>query len=120
MPKAASSSKTTKSATRAAKEKPVKEKKEPRAPSAWQLFCEKNRPAWKEANPDAKGNEWMKALGDMWKDSPENPNRGKEPKTKKKKSKKSGVDAAPKDAASSSPPSSSPGHEVDVGASSDY
>ncbi|THU86865.1 hypothetical protein K435DRAFT_804755 [Dendrothele bispora CBS 962.96] len=73
MPKA-TSSKTTKAATKTAKEKPAKVDKEPRAPTPWMLFCQKNRAAWKQANPDAKGNEWMKALAEQWKDSPENPN----------------------------------------------
>ncbi|THU81916.1 hypothetical protein K435DRAFT_784822 [Dendrothele bispora CBS 962.96] len=111
----ATSSKTTKAATKTAKEKPAKVDKEPRAPTPWMLFCQKNRAAWKQANPNAKGNEWMKALAEQWKDSPENPNRGKEPKSKKKS--RTTLDVVAKDAASSSPPASSPRDEL---ASSDF
>ncbi|THU87775.1 hypothetical protein K435DRAFT_804009 [Dendrothele bispora CBS 962.96] len=50
-------------------------------------------------NPDAKGNEWMKAFAEQWKDPPENPNRGKEPNTKKKD--RTTLDVMAKDAASS-------------------
>ncbi|THV00073.1 hypothetical protein K435DRAFT_776735 [Dendrothele bispora CBS 962.96] len=104
MPKA-TSSKATKAAMKTVKEEPAKIDKEPCALTLWMLHL----------NPDAKGNEWMKALAEQWKDPPENPNRGKEPNTKKKN--RTTLDVVAKDAASSSPPASSPRDEF---ASSDF
>ncbi|KAJ7883221.1 hypothetical protein B0H14DRAFT_3433087 [Mycena olivaceomarginata] len=62
--------------------------------SAYNIFISKELKIWKEANPEAKQSEGMKAVAVLWADSPENPKRGqpvtkrapkaKEPKAEKK------------------------------------
>ncbi|KAJ7661338.1 hypothetical protein DFH06DRAFT_373060 [Mycena polygramma] len=60
-----------------------------RAPSAYNIYVSENLKKWNEANPDKK-KQGMAAVAAMWKDAPENPNRGKTvekraPKAKKEK-----------------------------------
>ncbi|KIK70460.1 hypothetical protein GYMLUDRAFT_209628 [Collybiopsis luxurians FD-317 M1] len=100
MPKAASD-KTTKAATSKANGKTGE--KEKRGPSAYNLFVAKHMSEWKAANPGAKNKDAMKAIGAMWADSEENPNRGKPTKKKSK---------ARKATASSSPTSSHPASDA--------
>lgn len=72
-----------------------------RAPSAYNLFVQAKMKEWKENNTGAPIKEAMvevgahtstflfvsrsRQIGAMWRDAPENPNRGKEPKSRKPK-----------------------------------
>lgn len=96
-----------------------KEDKPKRAPSAYNLFVQAKMKEWKENNPGAPVKEAMsevyarihppscisrpRQIGVLWRDAPENPNRGKEPKSRKPKA--SGD--KPKKAAKKPPPKSS-------------
>ncbi|KZP20680.1 hypothetical protein FIBSPDRAFT_954374 [Athelia psychrophila] len=87
----ASTDKSTKSATKDANArtkapKAEKEKKEKRAPSAWNIYMGEHLKTIKEATGKT-GPEAMKEVAALWKDAPENPNRGKEPKARKPKAK---------------------------------
>ncbi|KAF5328139.1 hypothetical protein D9758_016722 [Tetrapyrgos nigripes] len=108
MPKVPSTSTSSKSSSKATKDKPAGEKKQKRPPSAYNLYIKNNSAKWKEENPGKKQSEMMKEMAVLWKDADENPNKGREPKPKKKKSDSARATVA-KDAASSSPPPSSPG-----------
>ncbi|KAF5351414.1 hypothetical protein D9758_013509 [Tetrapyrgos nigripes] len=99
---------SSKSSSKATKDKPAGEKKQKRPPSAYNLYIKNNSAKWKEENPGKKQSEMMKEMAVLWKDADENPNKGREPKPKKKKSDSARATVA-KDAASSSPPPSSPG-----------
>jgi len=103
----------TKTATQDATEqktrrsKADKEEKPKRSPSAYQVFVKANLKAWNEANP-GRSKEIMSQMALLWKDAPENPNRGEgkarkpkepsskpskaAPKSKKKATKKSEAD----------------------------
>ncbi|KIP05429.1 hypothetical protein PHLGIDRAFT_36458 [Phlebiopsis gigantea 11061_1 CR5-6] len=81
MAKTATETKTRK-ATKAATAKPTKAK---RAPSAYNLWMKDNLKLYKEKNPGTAQKDAMKAVGAMWRDAPENPRRGEEPKTRTKK-----------------------------------
>ncbi|KAF8920582.1 hypothetical protein CPB85DRAFT_1428660 [Mucidula mucida] len=96
MPKAPSTS-----ASKSKKSGTDKENKTKREPSAYNKFVSAQMPIYKAANPDVNPKTALKEVSGMWRDSEENPNRGKPVKSKKKKV----VDALP--ASSSSPPSSS-------------
>lgn len=79
-----------------------------RAPSAYNLFVQAKMKEWKENNPgvphkEAMGEVYAHAstfilpsrspqIGALWRDAPENPNRGKEPKPKKPKADKPAKD----------------------------
>ncbi|KAG1720713.1 uncharacterized protein EDB91DRAFT_1177422 [Suillus paluster] len=79
---------TTKAATKRANAKTSKADKEDkpkRAPSAYNLYVQAHMKEWKEANPGAPIKEAMSEIAVMWRDAPENPNRGKEPKARKPK-----------------------------------
>lgn len=72
-----------------------------RAPSAYNLFVQTKMKEWKENNPGVPIKDAMsevyahtstfqsvsrsRQIGAMWRDAPENPNRGKEPKARKPK-----------------------------------
>jgi hypothetical protein len=78
-----------------------KEDKPKRAPSAYNLFVQVKMKEWREDNPGAPVKEAMvevcahtstllsvsrsRQIGKLWRDAPENPNRGKEPKSRKPK-----------------------------------
>jgi len=84
MPKAATETKT-KAATKSANTKPKEGKtKTKRAPSAYNLFMAEHLKKWREENPGQPHKSGMSAVAALWKDAPENPNRGKEPGEKKK------------------------------------
>ncbi|KAG6889082.1 hypothetical protein C0995_003935 [Termitomyces sp. Mi166 len=79
----------TKTATKAANDKKTRPKadkadKPKREPTAYQLFCKKHMKAWNDANP-GRAKEAMSQMAKLWKDAPENPNRGAEPKARKMK-----------------------------------
>ncbi|KAG2071152.1 hypothetical protein BDR04DRAFT_1098844 [Suillus decipiens] len=79
---------TTKAATKRANAKTSKADKEDkpkRAPSAYNLFVQSHMKEWKDAHPGAPIKEAMSEIAAMWRDAPENPNRGKEPKPRKPK-----------------------------------
>ncbi|KAI9568157.1 hypothetical protein HD554DRAFT_776644 [Boletus coccyginus] len=79
---------STKTATKRANAKTSKQDKEDkpkRAPSAYNLFVQAKMKEWKENNPGAPIKEAMAEIGAWWRDAPENPNRGKEPKSRKPK-----------------------------------
>ncbi|KAI0073155.1 hypothetical protein K474DRAFT_1649945 [Panus rudis PR-1116 ss-1] len=78
----------TKAATKSANAKSSSEGKPKRAPSEYNKFMAANLKPWREANPGKSVKDSMKAVAAMWKDAPENPNRGQEPKSKKKAPKK--------------------------------
>ncbi|KAG8213491.1 hypothetical protein J3R82DRAFT_12030 [Butyriboletus roseoflavus] len=83
---------STKTATKRANAKTVKQDKEnkpKRAPSAYNLFVQAKMKEWKENNPGVPIKEAMVEIGALWRDAPENPNRGKEPKSRKPKANKS-------------------------------
>ncbi|KAF5359823.1 hypothetical protein D9756_003653 [Leucocoprinus leucothites] len=84
MPKAASikSSKSSKQAVRATKPAVAKVEKPKREPSAYNLFCKKHMKEWIAAHP-GRAKEAMAHMALLWKDAPENPNRGKGPKAKR-------------------------------------
>ncbi|THH17907.1 hypothetical protein EW146_g2998 [Bondarzewia mesenterica] len=92
---------TTKAATRRTNNKTVRSTeagaKPKRAPSAYNLFVQANMKPWLEANQGKSVKEAMVHIGSMWRDAPENPNRGKEQKPRKpratKASKKKAEDA---------------------------
>ncbi|KAH8092632.1 hypothetical protein BXZ70DRAFT_909419 [Cristinia sonorae] len=74
----------TKSATRSANTKP-RGSGGKRAPSAYNKYVAENLKTWREANPDRPVKEAMAAVAAQWRDAPENPNRGQEPKKRTKK-----------------------------------
>ncbi|KAK0223572.1 hypothetical protein IW262DRAFT_1367907 [Armillaria fumosa] len=110
--------KTIKAASKASKTKTVKEAKTPREPSKYQQFMSVQLKLWKEQNPGRAPTDAMKEVRSssclyltirayiqvavIWRDSPENPNRGKAPRPKQKKAAKPGSSSEP-----SSPPRSS-------------
>ncbi|KAK0194128.1 hypothetical protein F5146DRAFT_1134898 [Armillaria mellea] len=104
MPKATKDS-SVKVASKPSKTKTVKEVKTPREPSKYQQFMSVQLKLWKEQNPDRSATDAMKEVAVIWRDSPENPNRGKAPRPKKKKAAKPGSSSEP---SSSSSPSRSP------------
>ncbi|KAF9045834.1 hypothetical protein BDZ89DRAFT_1056730 [Hymenopellis radicata] len=78
-----------------------KENKTKREPNVYNKFVSAQLPIYKAANPGVDSKTAFKEIAVMWRDSEENPNRGKPVKSKKKKV----ADALP--ASSSSAPSSS-------------
>ncbi|THH29465.1 hypothetical protein EUX98_g4712 [Antrodiella citrinella] len=56
-----------------------------RAPSLYNKYVAENLKTWREANPDRPVKEAMSAVAAQWRDAPENPNRGQEPKKRSKK-----------------------------------
>ncbi|KAG6370751.1 hypothetical protein JVT61DRAFT_10953 [Boletus reticuloceps] len=79
---------STKTATKRANAKTSKQDKEgkpKRAPSAYNLFVQAKMKDWKENNPGVPIKDAMAEIGALWRDAPENPNRGKEPKSRKPK-----------------------------------
>ncbi|KAH7884249.1 hypothetical protein F5I97DRAFT_2035588 [Phlebopus sp. FC_14] len=78
---------TTKVATKRAntKSKAEKEDKPKRSPSAYNLFVQAKMKEWKANNPGAPIKGAMSEIAAQWRDAPENPNRGKEPKARKPK-----------------------------------
>ncbi|KAK0500092.1 hypothetical protein EDD18DRAFT_1459884 [Armillaria luteobubalina] len=97
--------KAIKAASKASKTKTVKEAKTLREPSKYQRFMSVQLKLWKEQNPDRAPTDAMKEVAAIWRDSPENPNRGKAPRLRKKKAAKPGSSSEP--SSSSSPPCSS-------------
>jgi len=89
MPRSATET-TTKAATKKANTKTAKEPKakSKRAPSAYNLFMGEHLKAWRADHPGTQVKEAMSAVAAMWRDAPENPNRGKEPAAKKPKAAK--------------------------------
>ncbi|KAL0953104.1 hypothetical protein HGRIS_004375 [Hohenbuehelia grisea] len=80
MPKAASDSKKASSA------KGKKDtKKDKRAPTAYNLFVKANLQPWRAANAGKTPGEAMAHMAALWREHPDNPNRGKEPKARKPK-----------------------------------
>ncbi|KAG5651403.1 hypothetical protein H0H81_008761 [Sphagnurus paluster] len=92
----------TKTATKEANDKKTRKPKADKAdkpkrePTAYQLFCKANMKKWNDANP-GRAKEAMGEMARQWKDAPENPNRGAEPRARKPKEPK--AKAAPKKAA---------------------
>ncbi|KAL1756098.1 hypothetical protein FB107DRAFT_248465 [Schizophyllum commune] len=87
MPKAATESKT-KAATAKANAKPLSDgttENVVREPSIYNQYMKANLAPYKERNPGVPHREAFTAVAAMWRDAPENPNRGKEPKPKKTK-----------------------------------
>ncbi|KAJ3717281.1 hypothetical protein DFJ43DRAFT_1099642 [Lentinula guzmanii] len=111
MPKAPSAS-VSKAATKSVKTKTSKDPKEKRPPSAYNIFVAEKMKSWKADNPGANAKDAMKAVGAMWANAEENPNRGKPPKSKKAKTPKNTSNVP----ASSSQPASD---ENDVPSSDD-
>ncbi|KAL4064568.1 hypothetical protein V8B97DRAFT_1984890 [Scleroderma yunnanense] len=62
-----------------------KEDKPKRQPTAYNLFVQAKMKEWKTKNPNAPIKEAMIEIGQLWRDAPENPNRGKVPKPRKPK-----------------------------------
>ncbi|KAJ3869232.1 hypothetical protein EV359DRAFT_76928 [Lentinula novae-zelandiae] len=87
MPKASSTS-TSKAASKGANAKTSKAPKEKRPPSAYNIFVSEKIKSWKASNPKANAKDAMKAVSVMWASAEENPNRGKPPKSKKAKTPK--------------------------------
>ncbi|KAK0236253.1 hypothetical protein EDD85DRAFT_839962 [Armillaria nabsnona] len=104
MPKSIKDS-SVKAASKVSKTKTAKEDKTPREPSKYQQFMSVQLKLWKVQNPDRSATDAMKEVAVIWRDSPENPNRGKAPRPKKKKTAKPGSSSEP--SSSSSPPRSS-------------
>ncbi|KAI0790058.1 hypothetical protein C8Q75DRAFT_763787 [Abortiporus biennis] len=69
----------TKTATKSANTKP-RGGGGKRQPSAYNKYVAENMKVWREANPDRPVKEAMAAVAAQWRDAPENPNRGQEPK----------------------------------------
>ncbi|KAK0485024.1 hypothetical protein IW261DRAFT_1460004 [Armillaria novae-zelandiae] len=92
---------SVKTTSKASKTKTFKEVKTPREPSKYQQFMSVQLKLWKEQNPDRAPTDAMKEVAVIWRDSPENPNRGKAPRPRKKKAAKPGSSSEP---SSSSPP----------------
>jgi len=80
MPKAAST-KTKSAANPKQPSKFTRADKPKREPSAYNLFCKKHMKEWIAAHP-GRAKEAMSHIALMWKDAPENPNRGKASKAK--------------------------------------
>ncbi|KAG6844647.1 hypothetical protein H0H87_005098 [Tephrocybe sp. NHM501043] len=84
----------TKAATKTANDKKTrtpkadkadKADKPKREPTAYQLFCKAHMKKWNDENP-GRSKEAMGMMAKLWKDAPENPNRGGgEPKARKPK-----------------------------------
>ncbi|TCD64354.1 hypothetical protein EIP91_004223 [Steccherinum ochraceum] len=74
----------TKTATRSANSKP-RGTGGKRAPSAYNKYVADNLKPWRDAHPDRPVKEAMAAVAAQWRDAPENPNRGQEPKKRTKK-----------------------------------
>ncbi|KAJ3532142.1 hypothetical protein NM688_g7467 [Phlebia brevispora] len=72
---------------RGATEAPTKTKA-PRAPSAYNLFMKERLKPYREANPGTSNKDAMKAIAAQWRDAPENPNRGLDPKARTRKAPK--------------------------------
>ncbi|KAF8548352.1 hypothetical protein OG21DRAFT_1471317 [Imleria badia] len=94
----------TKAATKRANAKTSKQDKPKRAPSAYNLFVQAKMKEWKENNPGAPNKDAMVEIGALWRDAPENPNRGKEPKSRKPKA---NADKPPTKVTKKPPPKSS-------------
>ncbi|KDR69001.1 hypothetical protein GALMADRAFT_215335 [Galerina marginata CBS 339.88] len=58
-----------------------------REPTAYQIFCKEHMKKWNEDNP-GRAKEAMSHIAAMWKDAPENPNRGQDVKSRKPKAPK--------------------------------
>ncbi|KAJ3566072.1 hypothetical protein NP233_g7235 [Leucocoprinus birnbaumii] len=86
MPKATTtkSTKKSKQAVKATKPAADNAEKPKREPSAYNVFCKKHMKEWIAAHP-GRAREAMAHMALMWKDAPENPNRGKTAKTKRSK-----------------------------------
>ncbi|TFK35249.1 hypothetical protein BDQ12DRAFT_322952 [Crucibulum laeve] len=63
------------------------EVKTPREPTAYQRFCKENMKKWIEENP-GRTKEVMTQVALLWRNAPENPHRGQEPKPRKPKAPK--------------------------------
>ncbi|KAG2107421.1 uncharacterized protein F5147DRAFT_697198 [Suillus discolor] len=90
-----------------------KEDKPKRAPSAYNLFVQAHMKEWKEAHPGAPIKEAMAEIAAMWREAPENPNRGKEPKPRKPKA-AAGAPKASRKKKQTPPPSSDAENTGDV------
>ncbi|KAF7309245.1 hypothetical protein MIND_00294800 [Mycena indigotica] len=75
----------TKKTTKSDKKAPDAAEKPKREPSAYNKFVKENMKPWREANPDKTAKDAMAAVAGMWRDAPENPNRGKSPKKRQAK-----------------------------------
>ncbi|EGN98628.1 hypothetical protein SERLA73DRAFT_181183 [Serpula lacrymans var. lacrymans S7.3] len=81
---------TTKTATKRANAKTSRAKadksdKPKRAPTAYNLFVQSHMKPWLEAHQGKTVKDAMVEIGALWREAPENPNRGKDPKAKKAK-----------------------------------
>ncbi|KAI0067217.1 hypothetical protein BV25DRAFT_1819526 [Artomyces pyxidatus] len=80
---------TTKTATRRANAKTTRTKdgatKTKRAPSAYNNFVKAHMSKYLAENQGKTNRDAMTYIGALWKDAPENPNRGKEPVARKPK-----------------------------------
>ncbi|EIW84438.1 hypothetical protein CONPUDRAFT_163573 [Coniophora puteana RWD-64-598 SS2] len=78
----------TKTATKAANQrtkKADKADKPKRPPSAYNLYVRAHMKPWLEQHQGSTNKDAMVAIGAMWRDAPENPNRGKAPAARKPK-----------------------------------
>ncbi|KAL1744225.1 hypothetical protein HDZ31DRAFT_64274 [Schizophyllum fasciatum] len=95
MPKTASESKS-KAATAKANAKPLKDGagagNVAREPTAYQKFMADNLKSYKERNTTLSHKEAFSAVAALWRDAPENPNRGKEIKPRAPKKRKAELD----------------------------
>ncbi|KZS86870.1 hypothetical protein SISNIDRAFT_342097 [Sistotremastrum niveocremeum HHB9708] len=79
---------TTRKARKEATEKPTKETKTKRPPSAYNQYMKDNLPGYKKENPDKSHKEAFAAVAQQWADAPENPKRGQTAAEKENKPKK--------------------------------
>ncbi|KAJ7058243.1 hypothetical protein C8F01DRAFT_1150148 [Mycena amicta] len=57
--------------------------------NCYQLYVQREMLLWRQANPHLSHTEGMHDIGQQWRDTPENPNRGNSPIRKNRKTKKS-------------------------------
>ncbi|TRM62154.1 hypothetical protein BD626DRAFT_67981 [Schizophyllum amplum] len=105
MPKTATES-TIKAATKGFIGKPLKDASTDNTTkerSEYQKYIAAHLKPWRVDNPGKTAAEAMKAVAAMWRDAPENPNRGKEPRRRAPKKKKSEARATPNPRTRTSP-----------------
>ncbi|KAH7920883.1 hypothetical protein BV22DRAFT_1039284 [Leucogyrophana mollusca] len=76
---------STKAATKRANTKSSQADKPKRQPTAYNLFVKAHMKPWLDSHEGSNVKEAMKEIGVLWRDAPENPNRGKEVKARKLK-----------------------------------
>ncbi|KAH7908196.1 hypothetical protein BJ138DRAFT_1158257 [Hygrophoropsis aurantiaca] len=79
---------SVKAATKRANDQASKSDKPKRQPTAYNLFVKAQMKPWLDAHQGSTVKEGMKEIGLLWRDAPENPNRGKEVKKPAAKTRK--------------------------------